>query len=81
MVGLENMQCKSWPLRLSPSQVLKLDKELVNCSLSLNNAVHMGIVWGYMDIMDVIPIREPVQQSDIRCTIVRDDFLDGTPSA
>jgi len=49
--------------------------------LLFNNAVGMGVVQGYVDVVDTIPVRKPVQGGDVGSTIVGDDFLDGTPSA
>jgi hypothetical protein len=43
--------------------------------------VPTGVVQGDADMIDTVPSCKPVQGSNIRRTIVENNFLDGTPSA
>lgn len=58
------------------------DKGLTNCLvLSLNNAICAGVIQGDVDIMDTVPVHEPVEGGDTGHAIVGDNFFNGTPPA
>ena len=49
--------------------------------LPLNDAICMQVVSRNTDVSDTIPIRKPVEGSDIRCAVVGDNLFDGAPPA
>ena len=59
-----------------------LNEGLANGSVLLfDDAIRAGVVRGDADVVDTIPVREPVQCSDVGRTVVSDDLFDGTPAA
>ena len=57
-----------------------LDEGLTNCLvLLLNDAIHMGVIRGDVDVTDTIPVCKPVQGSNVGCAIVGDNFFNGAP--
>jgi len=79
-VGPEDMWRASRPLR--SIAFASFDKGLDDGAvLPLNDAVCMQVVSGNPDVSDTVPIRKPVEGSNVRCAVVGDDLFDGAPPA
>ena len=80
MVSPKNVGHKNWPLH--DVAIASLYKRVANGSVrTLNNAVQLGIVRGYVDVVNVVLFHEPVEGGDERCAIVGDDLFKSSPSA
>jgi hypothetical protein len=79
-VGPKDMQCMGGSF--GGVTFTSLDKGLANSPvLLLNNAIHVGVVWGDVDVANTILVHKPVKGGNIGCAIVGDDFFNGTPPA
>jgi hypothetical protein len=76
-VCTKNKRHEGWPLGVVAC--ICFDKGFMNgIVLVFNNAVSLGVVGGYADVMNSILASQPVQCSDVSSPIVSNNLLDSS---
>jgi hypothetical protein len=79
-ISLEGIGCDHWPARVIA--VTSLEDGVLNCAmLLLNNTICLGVVWRDANVLDAIPIREPIEGCNVRRAIVGDNLSHCSPLA